>query len=32
MIATFESSGIPVKRSIEFGIERVLLTIADEPH
>ena len=31
MIAVFKGSGFPIEWSIEFGVERVLLTIADEP-
>jgi GNAT superfamily N-acetyltransferase len=30
MIAVFEGSGFPIKRSTEHGVERVLLTIADD--
>lgn len=31
MMAVFEASGFPIKRSTEFGVEQVLLTITDEP-
>jgi hypothetical protein len=31
MSAVFKGSGFPIERSTEFGVERVLLTIADEP-
>jgi GNAT superfamily N-acetyltransferase len=31
MIAVFEGSGFPIKRSVEYGIERVSLRITDEP-
>jgi L-amino acid N-acyltransferase YncA len=31
MIALFKGSGFPIECSTEFGVERVLLTIADEP-
>jgi RimJ/RimL family protein N-acetyltransferase len=31
MIAVLEGSGFPVERSTEFGVDRLRLTIADEP-
>jgi hypothetical protein len=31
MITVFEGSGFAIERSIERGVERVLLKIADEP-
>jgi len=31
MIAVLKRSGFPIERSSEFGIDRLLLTIADEP-
>jgi hypothetical protein len=31
MLTVFEGSGFPIERSIELGVERVLLKIADEP-
>jgi L-amino acid N-acyltransferase YncA len=31
MSAVFKGSGFPIERSTDFGVERVLLTIADEP-
>ena len=31
MIAVLEGSGFPFERSTEFGVDRLLLTITDEP-
>jgi GNAT superfamily N-acetyltransferase len=31
MMAVFERSGFPIKRSMALGVDQVLLTIADEP-
>ncbi|MBV8361829.1 MAG: GNAT family N-acetyltransferase [Deltaproteobacteria bacterium] len=31
MIAVFKNSGFPIERSSELGVERLILTIADEP-